>query len=310
MSYTYECLQLGSNDKRVPGYEDLVLASPPYLFPTGGSIVSGGLKLLPHVPVKNKLLDLTVNPSAPGYPTIWNLVFTYDGLGGFYPVGKFVPAPMTDKAVAKSWYVLDSHGGPDSLVFTPFLIRQDGSSLYATASNFVDFNDGGHITTGSSINTDTLVSSSVTATVHDTLPEYSKVQFSTHAQNQGITITTTITNAKFDKIFVYSAPGSEVVNGNQVIVQKGNSCYALAVFRETITSFSKFVSTTMKPTIPEIEWPQIIADIITKGDIYEYLPSSVIASMEPETLKAAISLIGQRIEHLNKVKITMSNLHG
>lgn len=285
MSYTCQFLQFGSNTSRVPGYEvDLIADNKP------------------NAPIPKKLVN-------PNNDNLWDLVFSYDS-GGFYPASAKVPG--INNTTIQSWYNKEGGGGgPHALVFTPFVINESGSGgAFVQTTDFVDFSQ----TTPNDnwINTDTITGASVTATVHQDLPEFGKFSIATHATSHSIVITTTTTYVGFDSIFVYA--GNNIPAGNTLTVQKAHSCLALAVFKKTTSSSSKEIGTMQFPKIPKTEWPQIITDIVQqvivndKGDIYEHLSPRVLASMDHASLKNAIAAISQHVEHLGKVKNVIAGL--
>lgn len=229
MLYTCQSLQLGDNHKRVPGYEeDFMLSNQP------------------NAPIKEKLVGLHSD-------NLWNLVFSYESWM-FYPAGAHVP--VQDGAIIKSWYAQGGDGAP-CLMVTPFVIAE-GETGFVQASNFVDFSETP--TAGNSVNTDTIEQSTVTAVVRSELSEYEKIEVSTASTNYAVTITTKITRAVFDRIFVYA--GASIPVGNTVTVPKGQSCFALAVFKKVTSSSSEEIGTVEWPTIPKWEWPIIVADIV------------------------------------------------
>lgn len=285
LNYTNQRLQFGSQI-RVPGYEvDLQLANP--------SPAPVALKLV--VPATNIL---------------WDLIFSYES-GNFYLADQAVPG--IDKAIIQSWYNQEGSipGGNNALILHPFVIDDTGeSSGFSQATHFVDFSQP--TPTDNFINTDTIASASVTATVHQELPEYADITIATQATSHSLIITTTKTQAVFDKIFVLW--GDNIPVGNTLTVQKNQSCQALAIFKKTSSSDSMEISIDRFPKIPIFEWPEIISGIVSaavlneKGEVYEYLSPKVIASLNQETLKSAIASISQRIEYLEKIKTFISGL--
>jgi hypothetical protein len=286
MAYTWERLQFGSNNLRVPCHET---------DPTLTNLTA---------PIDLGLLDCG-NPKG-----LWDLVFSFES-GGFYLPND--PVPGIDGATIESWYVKEGgNGGHNSLSFVPFVVDDHGGGGFAQASHFVDFSDPSP--TDGSINTDTIPDASVTATVHAGLPEYSKTTFSTHATSHSIIIQTTMTQAEFEKIFVLY--GSSVPNGNQLTVAKGQSCEALAIFKKTTTSSSTEIGTYQYPTIPKQEWPMLVSEIIQQaltkgsGEIYEFLSPRLIASLGAEAARTAVADISRRIEKLGQIKSVIAGLAG
>ena len=286
MSYTNKYLQFGSNQLRVPGYEDdLILNNKPFS------------------PVPKKLVD-------PGTSDLWDLIFSYEA-GGFYLPNNKVPG--VDGATIESWYNKEG-GGPggfDVLALTPFVVdEKTHAGSFAQATHFVDFSQP--TPSDNSINTDTIVTPTVTATVHQSLPEYSKLSITTHATSHSIIITTTTTAATFDKIFVYAGNNSPV--GNEITVAKNHTCLALAVYKLTTSSSSKEIGTYQYPRIPKSEWPMIITEIVEdilkneKGQVYEHLNSRDIAGLDQETLRSAVASISHRIDNLGKIKTVLTGL--
>lgn len=288
MSYTCEYLQFGSNVLRVPGYEDdLILVNKP------------------NAPIPKKLVN-------PNNSDLWDLIFSYES-GGFYQASAKVPG--VDGATIQSWYNKEgtTPGGFNNLALTPFIIDPTGAHTgFAQATHFVEFSQP--TPADNYINTDTIASPTVTATVHQELPEYAKLSVSSHATSHSIIITTTTTNAVFDKIFVYS--GSAIPIGHSITVPKAQSCQALAVFKMVSSTSSKEISTDKYPKIPKNEWPMIISELINeivineKGHVYEHLSPRAIAALDQETLKSAVAAITQRIEHLGKIQTVMTGLGG
>jgi hypothetical protein len=283
MSYTLQRLQLGDNNKRVPGHEeDLILSNNP-------------------VPVDLKLFD----PKKDGLDGLWGLVFSYES-GAFYLPGDSIPG--LSGATVKSWYA-QGGPGPHMLSFSAF-ITGGADEGYIQTSKFVDFSETP--TTDSSINTDTITHPTVTATVHSELPEYEKMEVSTHATSHSIIITSTTTRVVFDKIFVYL--GSSMPVNNTITVAKNQTCLALAVFKKVTNSSSTEIGTHQWPRIPKWEWPMIVAEIVKdimtegKGEIYQHLSAKAIAESDSDTLKKAVSSINNRIEILNKIKSVVAGL--
>jgi len=287
MSYTWQRLQFGSNNLKVPCHgTDPILSNEP------------------DAPIEEKLADCD-NPAG-----IWDLVFSFES-GGLYLPDDAVPG--TDGANIESWYVKEGgNGGPHSLSFLPFVVDENGAGGFGQATHYVDFSDPSP--SDSSINTDTIPDASVTATVHADLPEYSKFSVSTHATNQAIFIQTMTTQAQFEKIFVYY--GSSIPNGNTLTVAKGQSCAALAVFKKTTTSGSIEIGTDQFPKISKREWPMIVSEVVQQvltkgsGEIYEFLSPRLIASLGPEAAKTAVAEISRRIEKLGQIKSVISGLAG
>lgn len=284
MSYTCQYFKFGSNEARVPGYEqDLLLSNTPY------------------APIPKKLVE----PDPPD--AIWGLAFSYAS-GAFYRYYDNVPG--VEGATIKSWY---SHGGdgPPVLAFTPFIAGKDCPlEGFAQAANFVDFSEPS--TSGNSVRTDTITNPTVTATVRRELPEYDRVVISTKSTSHSIITTTTSTRVVFDHIFVYA--GNCIPVDNEITVPKGQSCFALAVYKCESSSSTHEKSTDQYPKIPPWEWrmrlPEIIIDILHKGDehIYEHLNPKVIAGMELEEVETAMSAISRRIKELEKIKSMFSGL--
>lgn len=284
MSYTCQYLKFGSNETRVPGYEeDLLLSNTPY------------------APIPKKLVE--PDPSN----IIWGLTFSY-AAGGFYRRQDNVPG--VPGAVIKSWY---SHGGsgPHVLSLTPFIAGADCPLQgFAQVANFVEFSEPSP--SDNSINTDTIANPTVTATVRQDLPEYERVEISTRSTSHAIIITTKITHVVFDHIFVYA--GESVPAGNEITVPKGQRCFALAVYKCVTTASTKEVKTDKYPKIPPWEWrmalPEIITDIFLKGDeqIYEHLSPRVISSMDLDEAKKTITAINRRVKELEKIKSVISGL--
>jgi hypothetical protein len=226
-------------------------------------------------------------------------MFSYES-GAFYRRDANVPG--LDTAVIKSWFTKPGPPGPHSLTLTPFIFGEDDGG-FAPASTFVDFSAP---PSGDNwINTDTIKGSSVTATVHADLPEYQTVDFQTTGTNTAIYITTITTRVVFDQIFVYF--GSSIPVGNSITVSKGQSCFALAVFKKEVSKATNHIDTHQWPRIPKWEWPMIISEIIKavgvkgSGEVFEYMSPKLIAKAQPEELKQAVASISKRIEELGKV---------
>ena len=282
MTYISEYLQFGENQKRVPGYEeDLQLNNKPY------------------DPVPKKLVE--PDPST----AQWGLMFSFES-GAFY--AKDAKVPGQDGAVIKSWYA-QGGPGPHLLVLTPFIVGGSNEG-FAQVSKFVDFSETS--IDDHTVNTDTIKAASVIATVHAELPEYAKFKVSTQSTSHSIIITTTNTNTVFDRIFVYYGNGS-VIN-NTLTVAKAHTVFALAVFKEVVSSSSVEVSTYQWPKIPKWEWPMIVAEIVNEiavkanGEIYQYLSPKLIADAGVETQRKAINSISARIEELDKIKSVIIGL--
>jgi hypothetical protein len=270
MVYTYQSLQFGDNQKRVPGYEENLMLSN-----------------RPNAPIKEKLVDLYTN-------NLWELVFSYES-GKFYPPGANVPA--RDGAKIKSWYAQGGHA-PHSLVLTPFVIS-DGDTGFVQASNFVDFSEPP--VTDNSVTTKTVENNTVTAVVRSELSEYERYEVSPSLTKYSVVITTTITRAVFDRIFVYA--GKSIPVDNTVTVPKGQSCFALAVFKKVTSTSSEEIGAIRWPKLPKWDWPviadEMIENIVDRGnkDISRRCPK-LIAKPKPEVLKKAISSIKKRIGSL------------
>lgn len=282
MSYTCQYLQFGNNQNRVPGYEnDLILLN------------------YPNAPIPEKLVD-------PNTDELWNLIFSYQS-GAFYDAGENVPAQ--NGATIKSWYS-QGGSGPHYLKLTPFITGDSDDAGFVQASGFVEFSEPA--TTDNSVNTDTINSRSVTATVHSELPEYEKIEISSRSTSHSIIITTKTTHAIFDRIFVYA--GKSIPINNTITVPKGRSCYALAIFKAETSSSSKEISTLQWPEIPRWEWPMIVAEIVKEiidgrnGEIFQHLSPKLLAKTEPEVLKKAVSSISKRMDSLDKIKSVISGL--
>jgi len=281
MSYTCQYLQFGSNQKKVPGYEDdLDLTNEPY------------------APISKKLVE--PDPS----DAYWGLVFSYES-GAFYL--KDVKVPGQDGATIRSWYAKGGSG--HYLMLTPFIAGEDGDG-FVQVPKFVDFSETP--TTDNSVNTDNIKNPSVTATVHPELPEYEKLEVAGGVTSHSVIITTKITHMEFDRIFVYA--GSSIPIGNAITVPKAQSCFALAVFKKVTSSSSREIDTIQWPIIPKWEWPMIVAEIVKgiavkgNGEIFEHLSPRLIAEANPEALKKAIASIGERIDKLAKIKSVISGL--
>ena len=281
MSYRCQYLQFGDNQKRVPGYEeDLILSN------------------MPNAPIPKKLVD-------PVTDTLWGLVFSFES-GEFYLSGANVPGQ--GGAIIKSWYATGGNGA-HYLALTPFIVGE-GEGGFVQAAKFVDFSETP--TTDNSINTDTIKNPTVTATVHPELPEYEKMEVSTKTTSHSVIITTKTTHVVFDRIFVYA--GGSMPIDNALTVPKGQSCFALAVFKKVESSSSNEIGTFQWPKIPKWEWPMIVAEIIKEivvkgnGEIFEHISPKLIAEAEPEVLKRAIVSIGKRIDELDKIKSVLAGL--
>lgn len=218
MLYTCRSLQFGDNHKRVPGYEeDFMLSNQP------------------SAPIKENLVGLHTD-------SLWDLVFSYES-GKFYPAGANVPA--RDGVLIKAWYSQGGHA-PHSLVLTPFIIAE-GETGFVQSSNFVDFSEVP--TSGNSVNTDTVAHAAVTAVVRSELSEYEKLDVSTSSTKHSVIVTTKITRAVFDRIFVYAGASIPVLN--TVTVPKGGSCFALAVFKKVTSISSEEIATVHRPKMPK-----------------------------------------------------------
>jgi hypothetical protein len=243
---------------------------------------------------------------------LWDLSFSFESPAppgpslGFYLASDHVPGK--EGALIKAWYVAEGTPkppGPHVLSLVPFIIH-DGSGEFAQATHFVNFSEAS--TSDSSINTDTIQHPTVTATVHASLPgaPYETVSVSSHGTSHSIVTTTTKTQAVFDHIFVYS--GSNTPSGSSLTVNKGQSCFALAVFKLVSSSSTSEVDTYQFPKIREWEWPMVVQQIIREvatvesGTIFEYLNAKQIASLQPDAQKTAIAAINNRIAQLERVK--------
>lgn len=282
MSYTCRFLQFGTKQTRVPGYEmDLVLDNSMY-----------------PAPIHQKLIDSADD--------IWGLQFS-SCFGKFYLATASVPGNAGD--VINSWYAKGGGTG-HYLVMTPFIIWEDGTEGFDPVGKFVDFDVPSASET--SVNTDQIQKASVTATVHAELPEYEHLDITTHATSHSIVITTTTTEVVFDQIFVYL--GTSQPQGNKLVVPKGESCFALAVFRQSKSVSVKEISTIQWPRIPRWEWPMIVTEIIREaitkgnGEILGHLSPKLLAEMEPDALKKAIGSIGKRVDELERIKSVISGL--
>jgi hypothetical protein len=279
-----QALQFGSNNLKVPGHQvDIIAQNQP-------------------APVSLKLAD-----PASG---VWDLVFSFEA-GGFYLATDTVPG--IDGATIQSWYTKEGvpTPGPHTLAVIPFIVDPTGvDNGFATATHFVDFSQP--TPNDNWINTDTIATPTVVATAHAQLPEYAKLSIATHATSHSIIITTTSTQAVFDKFFVYSGGVSPV--GNQLTVAKGTSAQALAIYKKVSTSSSKEIGTYQFPKIPKIEWPQLVAQIVNEivtnqtGELYEHLNSRVLAGLDAATRKAALASVTQHIDQLGKLKGVISGM--
>lgn len=277
MPYTLRCLQFPDNMNRVPGYEaDAHPTDDP-------------------AQVKQYLADTSKQ--------VWDLVFSYES-GQFFHVNDQVAGD--EGAVINAWYSPEGGGpGPSALTILPFA---DGQFLQA--ANFVQFSQPGG--TGNSINTEQIQDQFVTATVLPELPEYAKVEFSSHSTSTSIVITTTSTHMVFDHFFVIY--GTATTNENTMKVGKGVGCLALAVYKLQTTKGSKSVSTVQWPKIPWWEWQEIFIDavegIAAKGhtEIFEHLSTRVLAETDLDVLRKAVADIGKRVEQLEEIKSMIAGL--
>lgn len=287
MYYTCQYLKFGDNESRVHGYEeDLKLSNEPY------------------APIPKKIVD-------PDSNAIWSLEFSYE-LGAFYHRDSKVPGQ--DGAIIKSWYSQAGDPGPHCLALTPFVVGENCTEGFAQVHNFVSFSEAP--TSENSVNTDDIKNPTVTATVHSELPEYENLDVSTRATSHSVILTIKTMRAVFDRIFVYHVdPGTSIPIDNVITVSKGQSCFAIAVFKcITSSKASNEISTIQHPKIPKWEWPMIVAKVIEEivvkgnGEIYEHLSPKFIAEVEPEAGKKAISDITKRINELTKLKSVISGL--
>jgi len=281
-------LQFGTDQLRVPGHT------------TDLQLVNYGT-----APIDEKLVDNLVDPNS---SHLWDLIFSYVAPNFFLSTDS---VPGLDGTVVESWYSLEGgNGGPHALSVTPFVVDENGSGTFAQVHNFVDFD--APATTENSVNTDTIAAQSVTATVHQSLPEFSNLTISTRATNASLIITSTTTQATFDRLFVYSGNGT--VNSDSLTVAKGVSSNALAVFKKTTTTSTSETSTLQYPKIPKWEWQMIVVEIMKRvtakgaGEIYEYLSPDAITTLGSEAAKSAIEGINKKIENLGKVKVAISSL--
>lgn len=284
VSYTMQALQFGSNTLKVPGHTvDIIAENQP-------------------APIQFKLAD----PNS----GVWDLVFSFEA-GNFFMANATVPG--IDKATIQSWYTKEGGPGtgPHVLSVTPFLVDPTGPDTgFAQATHFVDFSQP--TPNDNWINTDTLATANVVATAHQQLPEYAKLSIATHATSQSIIITTTSTQAVFDKFFVYAGAVNPV--GNTLTVPKGQTALALAIYKKVTTSSSKEIGTIQFPKIPKVEWPQLVAQIVNEivanqhGELYEHLSPRILAGLDAATRKAAVAAVTQHIDQLTKIKTTIATL--
>ncbi|TAK85318.1 MAG: hypothetical protein EPO09_20245 [Aquabacterium sp.] len=284
ISYAMQALQFGSNNLKVPGHEvDIIAENQP-------------------APIAAKLAD----PNS----GVWDLIFSFES-GNFFLANASVPG--IDKATIQSWYSKEGVNppGPHGVGFIPFVVDPTGPDTgFAQATHFVDFSQP--TPNDSWINTDTIATPNVVATVHQELPEYAKMSISTSATSHSIIITTTSTHAVFDRIFVYSGGFSPV--GNTLTVPKANSAMALAIFKKVTTTSSKEIGTIQFPKIPKIEWPQLVAQIVNEivanqnGELYEHLSPRLLAGLDAATRKAAVAAVSQHIDQLTKIKTSIAGM--
>jgi hypothetical protein len=99
MSYTWQRLQFGSNNLKVPCHgTDPIFSNEP------------------SAPIEKKLVDCD-NPAG-----IWDLVFSFES-GGLYLPNDALPG--NNGATIESWYVKEGgNGGHHSLSFLPFVMDQ------------------------------------------------------------------------------------------------------------------------------------------------------------------------------------------
>jgi hypothetical protein len=107
--------------------------------------------------------------------------------------------------------------------------------------------------------------------------------------------------------------GTSVPAGNKITVPKGQTCFALAVFKTLTSSSSSDVGTIQWPTIPKEDWPQIFGEMMKEavadqGAALQYVSARLISAAGPDAAKGAVASIDKRIEGLGKMKAVMSGL--
>lgn len=281
MNYMLQRLQFGSNTLRVPGLNDLSLGNQP------AEIQS---------------------PEADQNDEIWAYVFSYQTgtPGDFHVAGQQFLGHSG--ATIKAWY--QKKGGPPGKEHYLRIIPFSADGEFLEEFPVVDFTEPSQLI--NAINTDTITNPSVSATAHFDLPQLTKLKFATRGTNQSILLTTEVTTMVFDHYFVLS--GANVINGNQITVEKGQSCTVLAIYREESSSTTKEIRVIERPRIPKIEWPQVIAQVVNSilvennGEIWEHIPARLLADLDVEVLRDGIDQLGMRIAALENVKVMIASL--
>ncbi|MBN1647856.1 MAG: hypothetical protein JW874_07475 [Spirochaetales bacterium] len=291
MSYTCQYLQFGSNQNRVPGYEEDL-----------------SLNNMPNAPIPMNLVDSSY-PPGPIEDALWSLVFSYEN-GNFYRTDQEVPGQ--DGAVIKSWYAKGGGGENHYLSIRPFIT---GEGEFAEASGFIIFRSGNKQLEGDySVCTDHLPTKYVTAEIARELPGFETIKVSVHSTNNAIITKMTVTKAVFDHFFIYAGEGT--VDDNMLKVESETSCYALAVYKIEISTTTTETGTYQIPRIPETEWPMLIGDLVKdiitngQGELCKYISRKNLAAAGPEVLKKAVSSLDTRIRELEKVRKAMEGLSG
>lgn len=278
LNYTHARLQFGSNDLKVPGYQNDAHSDDT------------------PVEIPAYLADPNQN--------LWAHIFTYYA-GDFYLTGQEVEAsPLT---LVNSWYspVGKGPGGDPVLKVHPFAEGQ-----FLQTESFVDFSEPTPYPNW--IDTATITGATATATAHYDLPDLTQIKITSHGTNKAVFVTTEITKYVFDHYFVIWGPG--VVNGNLLTVEKGQGCLALAVYQKETSKSTKEISTIKWPRIPKTEWPQIVEQVVqsilVKGDaeIWEYFNSRQLSEVDSETLRVAVEEIGMRIGDLENLKLMIASM--
>jgi hypothetical protein len=214
MVYTCQYLQFGDMSKpngeaeKVPGFNEVLCADQ---------------QVIP--PIYKQIIDSAGD--------IWNLRFVSCS-GMFYNAKSIDSISHKSGDVVNAWYKKPGNG-PTALRVTPFLVREDGTEVFlAPNPGWVTFDEQG--ASGNSIATNNLSKAEVTATVKTNLPECDE-----HDMYGSIGkgyIDHIVKKVVFREIFPYIYDMGQVkINGNLVTVNKNHTCFALAVYKQEISSW-------------------------------------------------------------------------
>jgi hypothetical protein len=216
MVYTCRYLQFGDMSKpngeaeEVPGFNEILCADQ---------------QVIP--PIYKKIIDSAGD--------IWTLRFVSCS-GKFYNAQSINSISHQSGDVVNAWYKKPGNG-PTVLRVTPFLVREDGTEVFlAPNPGWLTFDEPG--SAGNSIATNNLSKAEVTATVKTNLPECDEHDM--YGSFSKGYIDHTVRKVVFREIFPYIYDTGQVtINGNLVTVNKNHTCFALAVYKQEISSWKE-----------------------------------------------------------------------